>query len=225
MRMILVLLAGVAVAVVSAAPAPAADPPLLQNGRIVFLDGRWNGVDGRGWRRSVGSSLPTGLAKGRPTGRRTGRSFRRAGLEQVIDPHGGSDGTNVRRLTTGRLYPNNPSWSPDGQRLVFDDGAEGTTSGRRRGWRREGLVPNSSPSWSPDSEVHLLRGVRRRELRRLHARAGLRPCRPVDEQAGKRLPARLVAQRRQDHLHKRPERQLLVVHDEPGRERRDTADP
>ncbi|MBU0511874.1 MAG: hypothetical protein KJ638_09275 [Chloroflexi bacterium] len=73
------------------------------------------------------------------------------------------DGSNLRRLTEGRLSTGHePSWSPDGQRLVFDEdsgplqltsylyiiNADG--SNRTPITSPDGRVEGDFPSWSPD---------------------------------------------------------------------------
>jgi Tol biopolymer transport system component len=69
-----------------------------------------------------------------------------------------SDGTHRKRVTTG-FYDANPSWSPDGRRLVFDSqrrhnglvaifrvNADGRGLTRLTKWTAEDV----NPSWSPD---------------------------------------------------------------------------
>src|SRR6185437_6401257 len=64
------------------------------------------------------------------------------------------NGTRLRRLTDGTMNEQNPSWSPNGRRLVFEaDGGLWTI--RRPGFGRRPrprllLESGRGPAWSPD---------------------------------------------------------------------------
>lgn len=67
------------------------------------------------------------------------------------------DGSNLRWLTEGRLSPGHePTWSPDGQRLVFGENSgylyivNADGSNRTQITSPEGPVVGDFPSWSPD---------------------------------------------------------------------------
>ncbi len=65
-----------------------------------------------------------------------------------------ADGTNTRRLTSTKLDDQHPTWSPDGEHIVFDrsDGdlyvmkADGSAAKRLT----TTLAPETEPAWSPD---------------------------------------------------------------------------
>lgn len=103
--------------------------------------------------------------------RSQGRSFRRSFISVV-----GTDGTGMKRLTSGAVEDSVPTWSPDGHKLAFgrqvwsEESAEG-----RRGQEwfiatmdadgtnlREitrGPLSETRPSWSPDgSRIAMKRG-------------------------------------------------------------------
>ena len=97
--------------------------------------------------------------------RREGRDERPVSLQIYIM---NADGTGQERLTDeGSALDYNPSWSPDGTRLVFQSrpeispnvnslyvvGADG--SGRRR--VTDARYSDESPRWSPDADVILYR--------------------------------------------------------------------
>ncbi len=60
------------------------------------------------------------------------------------------DGTDVRRLTDGNAFDQDPDWAPGGRRLVFDrDGAVWRMDAS--GARKRRVANGHSPAWSPDS--------------------------------------------------------------------------
>jgi TolB protein len=149
MRRILFLLAGVAAVVVSAAPAPAAEAGLPANGRIVFAT-----VDGMASMNPDGSGQWglrfTAIGQGAPDWAPDGATIALTGPDATgqsiftMNP----DGTGVRRLIA-RPYTANPSWSPDGRQLAYDNGAEIYIADADGANVRE-LTAGVSPSWSPD---------------------------------------------------------------------------
>ncbi len=150
MRAFLFLLAGVTLGVVGSAPALAAESPRM-NGRIVFeTDGGMASMspDGTGTiglrSAQVGQVQPSWSSDGTTiVYAAPDRNFRSI---FASDP----DGTNVRRLVAGG-YLSLPALSPDGKRLVYNDGdtlfLTDAVAGASRGTE---LVDGSGATWSPD---------------------------------------------------------------------------
>ena len=66
-----------------------------------------------------------------------------------------ADGSDTRRLTSTKDDDSQPTWSPDGKRIVFARGASGRLfvmnadgSGARR--VTDELAEETEPAWSPD---------------------------------------------------------------------------
>ena len=149
MRSFLFLLAGVlgVVSVTGATAAPTDGLPRA-NGRIVFLAGdtlaSYDGATDALWGLKQPSYGETDWA---PDGTKIAYSGL-AGTDgkaiYTIDP----DGSNRRRITT-RVYANNPSFSPDGTRIAYDDYTHLYTADAD-GTNERQLAVGADPSWSPD---------------------------------------------------------------------------
>ena len=87
-----------------------------------------------------------------PDGTELAFSSQRDGRQRIYVMN--ADGSNVRRLTTSKLFDANPSWSPDGSRIVYSGGAgdlyvvKADGSGVRR--LTTSVAEERDPAWSPD---------------------------------------------------------------------------
>jgi dipeptidyl aminopeptidase/acylaminoacyl peptidase len=145
----LVIALGIASAVVaSAAAAPHSATPVF-NGRIVFSTG--DGMasmnpDGSGQWGLRFTRSGQGTPAWAPDGSAIALSYPGLGLV-LMDP----DGTNIRPIISN-LNAQNPSWSPDGKQLAFDDGTTiYTVNVDGTGLKR--LLNGSEPAWSPDGKT------------------------------------------------------------------------
>jgi Tol biopolymer transport system component len=113
-------------AAVMAAPGVATAAYPGANGRIAFEQGgviysiRPDGSD----RRQLTTDTRSHSPRWSPSGRLI--AFHRAGDIWVMQ----ADGSGAHRVTSGAANDINPSWSPDGGRLVFSRTTDGTLAGR-----------------------------------------------------------------------------------------------
>jgi F5/8 type C domain/RTX calcium-binding nonapeptide repeat (4 copies)/WD40-like Beta Propeller Repeat len=149
MRSFLFLLAGVlgVVSVCGTAAAPAEGLPRV-NGRLVFLAGdtlaSYDGANDTLWGLNQQSYGETDWSPDGTTIAYSGLAGTDGKAIYTVDP----DGSNRHRLTS-RTYANNPSFSPDGTQIAYDDytriyvaDADGTNE--------RPLATGGDPSWSPD---------------------------------------------------------------------------
>jgi RTX calcium-binding nonapeptide repeat (4 copies)/WD40-like Beta Propeller Repeat len=144
----LALVIGITSAIAFGAVTSAATTPIF-NGRIVFstVDGMASmNPDGSGqWGlrfTRIGQMTPAWRPDGSAIALSEPHEYSR-GLV-LMDP----DGTNVLDVTHGQ-YALNPSWSPDGTHLAFDDGSSIYTIGAD-GTGMKQLLNGTEPAWSPD---------------------------------------------------------------------------
>jgi Tol biopolymer transport system component len=158
-------LAFAAAPVVFAAPAQAAFPGAP--GKIVYPrassseSGSTGGLFAHGPRRSQKPSQLTSESQDNaPSFSADGRMIAFSSDRGLLPTSSGShiyvmnaDGSDVRQVTSGPAYDSDPSFSPDGSRIVFD---RSTGSGRPRifvvsvdGSGLEALTDGSSSSWDP----------------------------------------------------------------------------
>ncbi len=106
-----------------------------------------------------------------PDGSLIAFASRRAGSEDVYVMS--ADGTDTRRLTSATANDANPSWSPDGRRIVFDRGQSGDLyvmnfDGREARRIGSDSADEEDPAWSPDGRwiayVRRTPGTSAREL-------------------------------------------------------------
>jgi Tol biopolymer transport system component len=153
-------------AAIFAAPAQAAFPGAP--GQIVYPRSTFTesssdggGLFAHGPRQSQKSKqLTSDPDDGAPSFSADGRTIVFAGNRDLLPTSSGShiyvmnvDGSDVRQVTSGTSYDSNPSFSPDGNRIVFD---RRTGSGRSRifvvdvdGSGMHALTDGSSSSWDP----------------------------------------------------------------------------
>lgn len=150
-----------------AEPTLLASDPLLWGDPIPSRDGRKvfaSGVSRRGeldrYDRRSNSLEPYlgGISVEMPDFSRDGRYVAYVSFPEGILWRANRDGSGLIQLTEPPLYPRNPRWSPDGDRILFTDNSESgmdaiyVVSSRGGPPKRllDGDQPQNLPDWSPD---------------------------------------------------------------------------
>jgi TolB protein len=90
-----------------------------------------------------------------PNGRFVAFASKRDGVSHVYVMR--ADGTDVRRVTNGRLEDDGPTWAPDGRRIVFSRERAlyvvPSAGGPARRLTHDAAGDAGNPAWSPDGKL------------------------------------------------------------------------